>query len=150
MKEIEEDLFEARHRDDVNAIVITTNGFVKNDGRCVMGRGCAKRAKELYPGIDLDLGSNISQYGNHVYVLRPSTGVSPAVVSFPVKDFWSDPAEPWLIERSCLELVELVNTSYWNNIWMVRPGCGAGQLSWEEVKPIIKPYFNDRFTICQL
>ncbi len=25
-------------------IAITTNGFVKKDGSCVMGRGCAKEA----------------------------------------------------------------------------------------------------------
>jgi hypothetical protein len=32
-------------------IVITTNGFVKRDGTCVMGRGCAKQATIKLPGL---------------------------------------------------------------------------------------------------
>ena len=32
-------------------IAITTNGFVKATGECVMGRGCALTAKRLYPQL---------------------------------------------------------------------------------------------------
>ena len=31
-----------------NALVITTNGFVKSTGAGVMGRGCAKKAAEIF------------------------------------------------------------------------------------------------------
>ena len=30
-----------------DAFCITTNGFIKKDGTCVMGRGCAKQAADL-------------------------------------------------------------------------------------------------------
>jgi len=32
-------------------IVITTNGAIKNDGSCVMGRGVAKQAADKYPEL---------------------------------------------------------------------------------------------------
>ena len=39
MKEIRGDLF----TQEADTICITTNGFVKANGECVMGRGCAKQ-----------------------------------------------------------------------------------------------------------
>lgn len=47
--------------------VITTNGFVKKNGECVMGRGCAKEATLRYPRIAKELGNFITLYGNKVW-----------------------------------------------------------------------------------
>ncbi len=32
-------------------LCITTNGYVKNNGECVMGRGCALEAKTRWPDL---------------------------------------------------------------------------------------------------
>jgi len=39
-----------------DARVITTNGFVKNNGEAVMGRGCAREAARKYPRLPLFWG----------------------------------------------------------------------------------------------
>lgn len=40
-----------------DTVVITTNGTVKGDDACVMGRGCALEAKLAFPGIDHRIGN---------------------------------------------------------------------------------------------
>jgi hypothetical protein len=48
-------------------IAITTNGFVKRDRTCVMGRGCAREAAVRFPELPHKLASRISAEGNHVF-----------------------------------------------------------------------------------
>lgn len=135
-----------------DAVVITTNGYVRKDGKCVMGRGCAKEADRKYDMAD-DLGWLISLRGNHVYSFDMAyPGEKPNIVlTFPVKHNWWEKADPQLIERSAQELVE------WADTWgkdigietyvVPRPGCGNGGLDWEDVKPILEPILDDRFTV---
>lgn len=152
MIEVKGDLwsFDATYR------CITTNGELKNNGRAVMGRGCALEAKEKYPDIDKILGDMIRVFGNHVHELGwAEEGVgffAEDVLSFPVKYNWSDPADIKLIERSANELFEFIEDrqeAYDNKITCVipRPGCGYGGLNWEDVKPVLEPYFDDRFYV---
>lgn len=54
MKEIYANLWEV----EADLRVVTTNGAVRRDGACVMGRGCAREAKERYPGVEYRLGSS--------------------------------------------------------------------------------------------
>ena len=96
-------------------IAITTNGFVKSSGECVMGRGCAREARDTFPGIAKRLGSLIKEHGNHVYYL----GLG--IVSFPVKHNWWENADPALIERSAKELVGLADKDGWKSIIIPRP-----------------------------
>lgn len=132
-----------------DAIVITTNGFVKKNGSCVMGKGCALEAKKLYPKLEYTLGAEILAYGNHVHWL--TTDARWAIFSFPVKHNWWEKADLNLIERSCTELVTLVDNSFGKDripfIAVPRPGCGNGQLDWADVKPICEKYFDNRFGI---
>jgi len=66
----------------IDAICITTNGFVKK-GQCIMGRGNAKMAKIAYPGIARKLGSLIRKNGNCVQpIIQDGSRV---VLAFPVK-----------------------------------------------------------------
>ena len=152
-----------------DALVITTNGFVKSDGRCVMGRGCAFEAKQRYPNIDLELGRLIKLRGNIPLVI---TGVNPSIVSFPVKpravkaskdcanvvhhmkeNFsegdvvpgWAALADLELINQSAMGLKLLADKNSWKVIVSPRFGCGAGELKWENIKPVIEKYLDDRF-----
>jgi hypothetical protein len=50
-------------------IAITTNGSLTRDGRAVLGRGCARQAREHFPGLPQLLGRLILAQGNHVHDL---------------------------------------------------------------------------------
>ena len=134
-----------------NAICITTNGHVKKNGRAVMGRGVALQALEHISEVDFTLGQLITRMGNHVHYIcrvRDFTVGALYVFSFPVKRHWKGRASLQLIERSAVELCALVDTGkFGDRIHVPRPGCGAGGLDWEEVRPILEKYFDDRFVI---
>ena len=165
-------MFEA----DMDAIVITTNGFVKVNGHAVMGKGCAQYIAQMYPYMPDLLGTKLNAYGNHVMVLDtvhvPDGDIS--IVTFPVKpdyiikngnnvvqhamhryaDGDSVPgfhakASTVLIADSLIELVVLADEHpAWKTIVMPRPGCGAGELSWEnQIKPMCEDVLDNRFHV---
>lgn len=148
MKEIFGDAWELSKHFDI--LCITTNGMVKKDGSCVMGRGIAYEAKNRVKGIEFILGQKITESGNHVHALDwiNDNYNSTLILSFPVKHNWYEKADIELIKRSCVELVERMNSITSElNVLLPRPGCGNGGLNWEDVKAEIEPLLDDRFTI---
>ena len=181
MLDIEGNLF----AQNVDAICITTNGFVKKDGRCVAGRGCAKEARDRWPDFDLDLGTSIHKYGNVPSLIIKSleSDVTYDVLSFPVKPEygycnldgsnvvkhmrnrfktayrdsrnriirgdrvpgWATTAQLPLIIDSAKKLVELADRLNYKKVVIPRPGCGAGELSWETVQPELNKILDNRF-----
>lgn len=139
MKETTGDLWQQQ----ADAYVITTNGAVNRHGQAVMGRGVALQAKQRYPGIEYVLAERLRLRGNHVSLMG-------RLVSFPVKAVWNQRADTALIIQSVRELVELTNAQGWQTVVLPRPGCGNGGLSWDEVKAIIEPFLDDRFTVVNL
>jgi hypothetical protein len=125
--------------------VITTNGTVKANGECVMGRGCAAEAKRMFPGLALALGQKIQQYGNHVFYLGEG------LYSLPVKHNWWEKADIELIRVKAEELSACVSDGFPDNqeirVVLPRPGCGNGGLRWADVKPILAPILDDRFHV---
>lgn len=112
--------------------VISTNGTVKKNGECVMGRGCAAEAKKKYPGLAMDLGTRIEFYGNVPLIFEQEK-----LVTFPVKHKWYEKADPKLIEKSTAALTRFALLHSDEVIALPRPGCGNGQLKWEDVKPLL-------------
>jgi hypothetical protein len=143
MIEVQADLWSLIPAD---ATVITTNGTIKSNGACVMGRGCAKEARDRFPGIDKVLGKAIAERGNIVHDLGRFGQYN--IVSFPVKHSWSDEADISLIEESVSHLIAHANIKMypWESIIMPRPGCGNGKLEWEDVKPFLSK-LDDRFIV---
>lgn len=137
MKELKENLWDVR----AQYTVITTNGFYKNNGTAVMGRGCAKEAAQKYPKLPKWLGVVLMNKGNHVH-LFPNN-----IITFPVKHNWWEDASLALIGRSTLELRELVDGLEARSIVLPRPGCGNGNLDWFVVKDILEPELDERFTV---
>jgi hypothetical protein len=141
------------HVDEYDAVVITTNGTVKKNGEAVMGRGIALQAKERYPLLPKDLGEMLKKEGNVPFGFSYTWGEF--IFTLPVKHHWHERASIKLIERSTITLVEALektnNVFHWNlsKIVMPRPGCGNGGLKWEDVKPVIEPYLDDRFTVME-
>lgn len=154
-----------------DAICITTNGFVKTNGECVMGRGCAKQAANKWPGLATDLGSLIRKNGNIVQEIATIGTASDMIMllSFPVKPVseicnrdksnvvkhmqkqfkpgqrvpgWACVADPGIIVRSAEQLKERCKSS---TVILPRPGCGAGSLSWNIVRPILEDILDNRF-----
>ena len=130
--------------------VITTNGTVKKNGECVMGRGCALEAKLRWPRFPAYLGQQLTECGNVVLDCGGWPGEDARIVTFPVKHHWHERADLDLIRRSALDLHHLSNLRSsvgWDTIVMPRPGCGNGGLRWEDVCPVIAPILDDRFHV---
>ncbi len=126
-------------------VAITTNGMVTQAGRAVMGWGVAKEAARRFPGLPVALANQLRVYGNHVHIFSDVR-----LLTFPVKDSWREAASWELIQRSAGELVEMVDK--WGSItevYLVRPGCGAGRLEWRQVKPLLAPVLDDRFIVVE-
>jgi hypothetical protein len=112
---------------------ITTNGFVKTNGALVMGRGCAKEARDKIPDLDAKWGAQIKYYGN-VVMLDPEN----KLFTFPVKHRWWEDADLELIEESAKNLGEITRGDPEGIYLLPRPGCGNGGLNWEDVKPLLE------------
>jgi hypothetical protein len=134
---------------EVSILCITTNGDIKKDGRAVMGKGVALGIKKIIPHIDICLAEHLKLYGNFPGHLLSFQGTS--IFSFPVKRHWNEDASLKLIKRSALVLKALVdvldNGEQPLSIVLPRPGCGAGNLDWNEVKLILEEVFDERFLI---
>lgn len=156
---------------DCDAACITTNGFIKLNGHAVLGRGCALTAAQLFPNLPYVLGKFLSTRGNHVHELLRANGT--VLCSFPVKaesaicngfntvshgkyrvgervPGFHLKADLELIARSANELLALADFRGWNNIALPRAGCGAGELDWETVKPVLNSILDDRFVALTL
>lgn len=123
---------------------ITTNGTINRFGHAVMGRGCALEANKRYKRLSKFLADRIERFGNRVHLFADIDSTD--LVTFPVKHNWWETADLELIERSAVQLDILVNEYNYTRIALPMPGCGNGNLSWEEVLPVIG-WLDDRFTL---
>lgn len=122
---------------------ISVNGYVKRNGRAVMGRGCAKQATEFFPNIDLSFGSYLKIKGNvpgYLWIDKESGLISvpegERLMILPVKHNWWEQASIDLVRRSVAFLVEEAEDHPDVTFHVPRLGCGNGRLSWnEEVGP---------------
>src|SRR5580704_9777631 len=101
-------------------LFITTNGFIKNDGTAVMGRGNAAQAVRVFREeyeIDMPevLGNSLKSRGNVVSKLTDQ------VYSFPVKEHWADRASIRLIKKSVESLKQIIKESKDQNLVYILP-----------------------------
>ena len=106
---------------------ILTSAAVAN-GEAALETPSARTAAGRFAGLAGDLGRLLTARGNHVHVIRPG------LCSFPIKQFqWSGPTLQ-IIEQSARELGALVGQA---KTLLPRPGCGEGQLAWEDVAKVL-------------
>ena len=168
MLELRGNLFDQR----CDAICITTNGYVSARGLAVMGRGCAASAAKRYRGLEEKLGSRIQQFGSRTRFIWTTRDYR--IISFPVKpvsvickpdksnvvshmknSFKEGAivpgcfavAEIRIICESARQLVRLVDKRGLNRVVIPRPGCGAGELNWSQVKSALESILDDRFHV---
>lgn len=60
---------------------------------------------------------------------------------------WMSRSHPFLIEVSARLLAELAKDHGWQSVVLPRPGCGAGGLRWEDIKPRLESQLDDRFYV---
>lgn len=140
MKEAVGDMFE-EYLDPGVVYVVTTNGYVRNDGAAVMGRGTALRAAQLQPALPRILGDLLLSYGNRPYVLPGG------FVTLPVKHHWQEHADPDLIRDSLTMFCNLYAVYGWQfngrQVYVPWPGIGNGGLARAVVEPIVDAWLGD-------
>lgn len=148
---IKEDLWNPEAVYDL--LVVTTNGYVKKDGRLVMGRGAALEAKDRYPGFDLNCGKAIlsihltKQESEPIYYY----GFLPVYKDlgiFQVKARWDEQAKEGIIKMSTYMLLAFLEINPDMTIRMNYPGIGFGGLAKNIVYPIIS-VLPKNVTICE-
>ncbi len=139
MREIAGNLWDY-YRKWPHVVCITTNGYVRRDGRLVMGRGCALEAKLRIPNIDLEIGRFLTglRKGQRDSMLQiPAYFNKSWILTFPVKEHWEHDAIPELISHSARWLAVHCAVLPKRIYVLPRPGCGNGGLHWNDVKPLI-------------
>lgn len=133
-----------------DALVITTNGYVKKNGRAVMGRGSAKEAADRWNFLPALLGEQITKFGNEVFIwslmyIEEEEVETKNILTMPVKHNWWEPADIFLIHKSAMDLKAEVDMWNFKSVVMGRPGCGNGGLDWDSVRPVLENVLDDRF-----
>jgi len=145
MKEIKGDLWE--YHKQGNTICITTNSTVDNKRKLVMGKGTAKQAKDKYPELADYFAYCLDEHGLGLMYAQKEN-----ILAFPTKDHWKKPSKLDLIRESAKELQKFVDWHKKNPgtvekvkfpIILPKPGCGAGELTWEQVKPVLESILSD-------
>lgn len=136
MKEIKGELWDY-HGKPNHVVCITTNATIKRDGTLVMGRGCAKEAKDRDPLLPYSLGAAIKEKGNIPALIKQSGRVNGRILSFPVKHNYWEKADLALIAYSAGQLHAIAKINPEMTFILPRPGCGNGHRTWEEVKPLL-------------
>lgn len=135
--------------DQADLFLITTNSTLKKNGALVMGRGIARQARDLFPGLDRTLGREIArrcgnqgEYGLLVSPRWPAAKLG----AFQVKGHYSGPASLELIQRSTAELCAWCTEHPNARVELNFPGIGNGRLLKGDVLPIVGR-LPDRVTI---
>jgi len=166
MIEIQGDIFDFINDPTVDAICITTNGIVGNDGKCLMGAGTAGEAASRWPDIRKNVGKIITNLGNVPGLIgiidEKDQFVSPnrkvvesenykcLIFSYPTKEDYKDNSDIDLIVKSAYKMVNFADKFNLTKIMLPVMGCGVftGRLNWEQdVKPKVKEILDDRFYI---
>ena len=130
-------------------IGITTNGTIKNNGDLVMGKGIALQAAKKFPKLPTMLAQHVNMNQN-----TPCAFPEWKLFSFPTKNNFFEPADLLLIEQSCQLIRDYFELHYYMNdidqLYLPKVGCGAGELSWPQVEPIVHAYLEDLVTIVDI
>lgn len=144
MKELKGDIWDYHNKG--HWIVITTNGIVKGNGEAVMGAGVALETKLRFPDLPAMLGGHIRARSGALF---PEVFEHLRIIALPTKYDWRQKADTNLIEEGIKRLANTAATLTSLPIYMVRPGCNNGGLDWEDVRPILEKYLDDRFIVIE-
>jgi hypothetical protein len=121
------------------AVLIPTNGVLRQNHTAVMGAGLARQAAERFPGLEEALGGHIITRGNVPGVIHSGEF---DIVSFPTKRDWRDDSDIELIERSARRVKTLVRRENYSRVLVPKVGSGLGRLDWDAVRPVLEKHFD--------
>lgn len=113
--------------------LFTGNPIIRKDGCLVMGRGAARQVRDLYPGIDKELGDRMASSHRLTFVKWNVQKFG----WFQVKYHWAEPADLQLIGESAELLGDIAENHPSYTFHLNAPGIGNGQLHWDDVHPLL-------------
>lgn len=126
-----------------DALVIPVNWTANRNGDAVMGAGVAKQAADRRPDLPFRLGQVISDFPDDPHVCTFAAWPGKKLITFPTKRHWRNRSDINLISSMAEQLLE--DAAGMLTIALPRLGCGRGGLSWDQVRPILERYLDDRF-----
>ena len=109
----------------------------------VMGRGLAKTMAVQVPGLCTAYRIECAKGELTVGTLYHYQHLHWSVLCFPTKINWRDPSDLAWIEKGLQVFKDTYELMDIKGIAFPRLGCGCGQLSWDEVKPLMIKYLSD-------
>jgi hypothetical protein len=163
MKEAKLDLFDCILDEKYDAICITTNSHYQNGIAC-MGGGSARGCIDRWPQTGRRLATCLKNFGTNVPFIIGATDragryLEPSIkmireraykcliFSFPTIDDLMEGAKLSLVRNSAKEMRTLADKYQLLGIVIGRPAVGIGGKLWADVKPLLEPHFDDRFTV---
>lgn len=133
------------------AAAITTNGVIRKNGDAVLGKGQALEAKQLFPGLERQLGEYLRRYGNRAFYMGAHQlgDHLTSLVTFPTKHHYRDNSDQDLIMESTLQVRRIADKFQLSKVYFPPVGCGLGKLNYEkQVRPILEAILTgDRFVV---
>lgn len=133
------------------AVCVTTNGVIKQNGEAVMGAGIAKEANTRFH-LACKLAEYLRKYGNRPFNMgvftHEITGNQFAIITFPTKHHWREDSDQMLIKESAINLVKICDKWGIAKCYLPQVGCANGHLDWDsQVQPILGSLLDDRFVV---
>lgn len=129
-------------------VCVLTNATMTKKGEIVMGKGCALEAKQRFPNLPKELADRLTANGklSKINVLMWFKEYN--LFTFPTVHNWFDKkADLKLIGKSARDLDGMMDLLGLEKVVLPRPGCGLGNLTWEEVKPVLENWLDDRVLV---
>lgn len=119
-----------------NIFMFTANSTIRGNGCLVMGRGCARSVRDIYPNIDKKLGQKIrhlSKFG--VKFVKIGTQ---HIGAFQTKYHWQDGSPIELVEYSVRYLKFIADNRPDHIFHLPCPAVSNGGKSVEEILPLLE------------
>lgn len=121
-------------------IVVPTNLTTNVHGMAIMGRGVAVQATNKFPLLKKIYGKYLQDE-----ILSGVMFYAGRIICVPVKKHWIDKADVTLIKKSLNILISLLKED--EKVALPLVGCGFGELTQQEVLPILEEMLDNRFTL---
>ena len=109
-----------------------------------MGKGIAKRYKEVYPDMYKQYQKFCEQHLLDIGKLWIYKSDTKWILNFPTKKHWRNPSKIEYIEQGLKKFVETYEEKGVTSVSFPQLGCGNGGLDWEsEVRPLMEKYLKD-------
>ena len=108
----------------------------------VMGKGLALAFKQRYPDMFLKYREACEKHQLSIGQLMLIYEEDHWLLLFPTKENWRNPSKLEYIEKGLMKFVDTYAQKKISSVAFPRLGCGNGELSWGDVKPLMEMYLS--------